>query len=93
MFMTRGAKIAFLICFIGILIGGGWIVKQQFDIQAARADTCRREQNDRQVLRRLIVFFEGRTLASPTITKKEKPQILRFYNDALAVVPTISCAK
>lgn len=91
MFLSSRAKLAFLVCFIGLAVAGGWLVKQQFDIASARSDTCHREQSDRQVLRRLIVFFEGRTLSSPSITKKEKPQILVFYNAALAVVPTISC--
>ena len=93
--LTSGAKAALLVSWLALAIGGFFVVKQNIDLRHERADrltdACNREQSDRVALRRLIVFFEGRSLANPQITPAERPGVLAFYNHALQIVPPVHC--
>lgn len=93
--ITPGALAAIIVSWIALAAGGIYLAKISSDLSSERAarvvDACRRESTDRLALRRLIVFFEARTLANPTIKPKDKPMILAFYRSALKIIPPITC--
>jgi hypothetical protein len=93
--MTRGAKWAIIVSWVALLVGGVYLVKIQADVNTEHVarvlDACAREQHDRLALRRMVVLFEGRSLAVPGLTAGDRPQIFAFYRGVLRIIPPINC--
>ena len=56
-------------------------------ILQARQSICIAENADARTLSNLLIFFEGRTLQSKTITPQQRAETIAFYQASLKQIP------
>ncbi len=76
---------------LSILFGGTVFIQNQHDKQQRQAQitkaACLAVNSSNATLKNLLVFFEGRTLQSPTITQAQRTKIVAFYQSAIETIP------